>query len=215
FLDQLARAVGLPEAFMTDGGDGGGGVIQGSASEGTLVAVLAARTKALKHMRCESPGVGDSELLGKMTLYASDQAHSSIQKAANIAGLGSKLRLIPTRHDAQQEQQCYAVDAADLSEAMREDLQAGLTPMFVSANVGSTNTCAVDPVRALGEACRSISRREGNGDGETGGLVPWLHVDAAYAGSAAVCPENRWILDGVEAADSFMFNLHKWSVLPL
>lgn len=94
-----------------------------------------------------------------------------MQKAANIAGLGSNLRLIPTKgwvankedvdetkedrgYGSHQEQRCYALDATALSEAMREDLKAGLTPIFVCANVGSTNTCAVDPVRAVGEACR-------------------------------------------------------------
>ncbi|CAM9528472.1 unnamed protein product [Ectocarpus fasciculatus] len=162
-------------------------------------------------MRRQSPaGVSDSELLAKMTLYASDQAHSSVQKAANIAGLGSNLRLIPTRGSGEDSQRCYTLDSAELSEAMREDAAAGLTPVFVSANVGSTNTCAVDPVRSLGEACRSFSQGEGKEEKGSETLLPWLHVDAAYAGSAAVCPENRWILDGIEAADSFMFNVHKW-----
>eukprot|EP00903_Cladosiphon_okamuranus_P005441 g5426.t1 len=223
-LDQLGRAVGLPEEFLSDGD--GGGVIQGSASEGTVVALLAARTRALEHMRRESPaGASESELLAKMTLYASDQAHSSVQKAANIAGLGSNLRLMPTNTNTntniggggggegkEEDQQCYTLDAGALADAMREDMAAGLTPIFVSANVGSTNTCAVDPVRSLGEACRSFwmeERKDDDGSGEDR-LVPWLHVDAAYAGSAAVCQENRWILDGIEAADSFMFNLHKW-----
>lgn len=77
-----------------------------------------------------------------------------MQKAANIAGLGSNLRLISTRGSCEDGQQCYTLDAGELSEAMREDEAAGLTPVFVSANVGSTNTCAVDPVRSLGEACR-------------------------------------------------------------
>lgn len=80
-----------------------------------------------------------------------------MQKAANIAGLGSNVRLIPTRGsggEGEKQQQQYTLDPADLSDAMREDAAAGLTPVFVSANVGSTNTCAVDPVRALGEACR-------------------------------------------------------------
>eukprot|EP00752_Nemacystus_decipiens_P001994 g1917.t1 len=225
-MDQLGRAIGLPEAFLSDGD--GGGVIQGSASEGTLVALLAARTRALKHMKRESRAeVSDSELLAKMTLYTSDQAHSSVQKAAIIAGLGSNLRLIPTTTTAtiitdtrgkdeeveeEGQQQCYTMDAEALAAAMREDAAAGLTPVFVSANVGSTNTCAIDPVRALGEACRSFSRPETSDDVGLADerLVPWLHVDAAFAGSAAVCPENRWILDGITAADSFLFNLHKW-----
>ena len=102
-----------------------------------------------------------------ITLLAppADKAHSSVQKAANIAGIGSNLRLIPTNtqgsgeeeggeEGGQEGQQCYTLDVEALAAAMREDAAAGLTPMFVSANVGSTNTCAVDPVRALGEACR-------------------------------------------------------------
>ncbi|CAN0502638.1 unnamed protein product [Ectocarpus sp. 8 AP-2014] len=153
-LDQLGRAVGLPEVFMSSGD--GGGVIQGSASEGILVAMLAARTRTLKHLRRESPaGVSNSELLAKMTLYASDQAHSSLQKAANIAGLGSNLRLIPTHGNVEgEERQSYALDPEELAEAMRRDAAAGLTPTFVNANVGTTNTCAVDSVRALGDVCR-------------------------------------------------------------
>lgn len=98
-------------------------------------------------------------------LLARRQAHSSVQKAANIAGLGSNLRLIPTSTSTRGggeegeeggggQQRCYTLDAEALADAMREDAAAGLTPVFVSANVGSTNTCAVDPVRALGEACR-------------------------------------------------------------
>ncbi|CAM9492673.1 unnamed protein product, partial [Hapterophycus canaliculatus] len=80
-----------------------------------------------------------------------NKAHSSVQKAANIAGLGSNLRLI--RSNAQHDRQGYAIDTTELSEAMRNDIKAGLTPMFVCANVGSTNTCAVDPVGELGDAC--------------------------------------------------------------
>eukprot|EP00752_Nemacystus_decipiens_P002072 g1983.t1 len=219
-MDQLGRAVGLPEVFLSDGD--GGGVIQGSACEATLVALIAARTRALKHMRRESPaGVSDNELMAKMTLYTSDQAHSSVQKGANIAGLGSNLRIIPTRTttitgtirtqggDAKEVgQQCYTLDPKALADAMREDAAAGLTPMFVSATVGTTNTCAVDPVGALGELLETRDSDDDELAAER--LAPWLHVDAAFAGSAAVCPENRWILDGIEAADSFLFNLHKW-----
>eukprot|EP00904_Undaria_pinnatifida_P009634 jgi/Undpi1/5800/HiC_scaffold_2.g01074.m1 len=220
-LDQLARAVGLPDVFLSDGE--GGGVIQGSASEGTLVGLLAARTRALKFMRRMSPGVSDHELMAKMTIYTSDQAHSSVQKAANIAGLGTNVRMIATRGGGETaEGNAYALDVVDLATAMREDIAAGLTPVFVNANVGSTNSCAVDPVLAMGDICQSFSgklraestqSREEEEEQEEDGLVPWLHVDAAYAGSAAMCPENRWVLDGVEAADSVLFNLHKCDYL--
>ncbi|CAM9654577.1 unnamed protein product [Ectocarpus sp. 6 AP-2014] len=212
-LDQLGRAVDLPEAFLSSGGSGGGGVIQGSASESTLVAVLAARTRALKHMRRRSPaGVSDSELLAKMTLYASDQAHSSVQKAANIAGLGSNLRLIPTRGSGEDGQRCYTLDAGELSEAMRKDEAAGLTPVFVSANVGSTNTCAVDPVRSLGEACRSFSTGESKKEEGSEKLVPWLHVDAASAylvDALSVTPE---ILRSKEYNSNQVSDFRDWQV---
>ncbi|CAM9597402.1 unnamed protein product [Laminaria digitata] len=152
-LDQLARAVGLPNVFLS-GGEGGG-VIQGSASEGTLVGLLAARTRALKHMRQVSPGVSDHELMAKMTLYTSDQAHSSAQKAAKIAGLGENMRLIPARgRGGAADDNAYALDPADLATAMKEDVAAGLTPVYVQANVGLTNFCAVDPVLAIEEICR-------------------------------------------------------------
>eukprot|EP00904_Undaria_pinnatifida_P009630 jgi/Undpi1/5798/HiC_scaffold_2.g01072.m1 len=208
-LDQLGRAVGLPEEFLSDGE--GGGVMQGSACEATLVGVVTARTRALKHMRRVHPGLSDYELMAKMTLYTSDQAHSSVQKAANIAGLGGNMRLITAkRGGGEADDNAYALDAADLAAAMKKDVTAGLTPIYVCATVGSTNSCAIDPVRAIGKICRSTSGKQHGEDKPAEGLVPWLHLDAAYAGSAAVCPENRWVLDGIEGADSIAFNLHKW-----
>ncbi|CAM9405302.1 unnamed protein product [Ascophyllum nodosum] len=166
--------------------------------------------RALRHMRRLKPGVSDHDLFSQMTLYASDQAHSSVQKAANIAGLEANIRLIPTPGGRQSEKDPFALDADDLVAAMAKDLADGLTPIFVAANVGSTNTCAIDPVRSLAEGCRRCSEKDSRKKDGKCIFVPWLHVDAAYAGSAAICPENRWILDGVESADSFMFNPHKW-----
>ncbi|CAM9246795.1 unnamed protein product, partial [Discosporangium mesarthrocarpum] len=205
-MDMLAKAMGLPSAFLSSGK--GGGVIQGSASESTLVALLAARTKALRHLQKERPGVSDQELYAKMTLYMSDQTHFSARKAAKISGLEQGLRTVPTSPDED-----HALSVGDLAAVMQKDRQQGLTPIFVCASVGTTNTCAVDPVRALGELCCRWGFFAGQGEeekGKTKGFVPWLHVDAAYAGAAAICPENRWLLDGLEYADSFIFNLHKW-----
>ncbi|CAM9243510.1 unnamed protein product [Choristocarpus tenellus] len=168
-MDLLAREMGLPSYFLSEGG--GGGVIQGSASEATLVAMLAARTRALKRLRQESPDASDQEIFGRMTVYASDQAHSSVKKAALIAGI--QFRTVPT-----SAMKNFAMSSAELELAMAEDRSKGFTPIFVCFNVGSTNTCAVDPVRALSETCRRCHSCEHRGC-ET--MVPWLHVDAAYA----------------------------------
>ena len=126
--------------------------------------------------------------LDKLVVYASDQTHSSVEKGARIAGY-SNTRII--RSDAQ-----YAMDAAELAATTAEDRKTGLIPAFVAASVGTTATTAVDPVRAIAE----IAKREGM----------WCHVDAAYAGSAMICPEFRHHQDGLELVDSYTFNPHKW-----
>jgi aromatic-L-amino-acid decarboxylase len=177
-LDWLGEMVGLPPAFL-DGASNhnGGGVIQGTASEAALVAMLAARARA---------GSGATGL----TAYTSTQAHSSIVKAAMVCGVGREnVRLVGT--DAN-----LAMRPDLLEKAIEEDKAAGRTPFFVVATVGTTSTTAIDPVRAIGE----ITQRHGL----------WLHVDAAYAGAAMVCPEFRRMQDGVELADSYNFNPHKW-----
>ena len=123
-------------------------------------------------------------------MYTSAHAHSSVEKAAKIAGLGrAGLRLVDV--DARHAMRVDALEAA-----IAADRAAGATPAMVSATVGTTSSGAVDPVRAIGEVCR----REGI----------WLHVDAAHAGSATICPEHRGLVDGVEHADSYTFNPHKW-----
>lgn len=181
-LDWLAEMTGLPEGFRST--TPGGGVIQDSASSATLVALLAAREKATAH-RSNREGAGD-----RLTVYASTQGHSSIQKAVRIAGIGSDhLRLVPVdEHEAMRPDALEALIAADT--------EAGLVPVAVVATVGTTSSTAIDPVRLIGEVCRR------NG--------VWLHVDGAYAGTAAVLPEMRWILDGLELADSYCVNPHKW-----
>ena len=130
---------------------------------------------------------GGGELVG----YTSTQTHSSVEKAFRIAGLGAEsLRLVPV-DDA------FALDLAALAELVAADRAAGLTPFFCCATVGSTSSEAIDPVRAIGELCR----REGL----------WMHVDSAMLGVAAICPEHRPLLnDGLELADSYCTNAHKW-----
>jgi aromatic-L-amino-acid decarboxylase len=195
-LDWLGRAIGLPEVFMCQPRGGvpanGGGVIQGTASEATLVALVAARARAMKRHAAKA---ATSEVADRLVMYASTQAHSSIVKAAMIAGLAAhpedrrRVRLIDT--DAE-----FAMDAAALQRQMAADDDAGLVPFYVCATVGTTSSTANDPLPAIGAACA----RHG----------AWLHVDAAMAGAACICPEHRGLIAGVEHADSFCFNPHKW-----
>lgn len=181
-MDWLVELLGLPDGFRST--SAGGGVIQDTASSATLCAILTARERAT-HWRSDRTGVEE-----KLCVYASDQTHSSIEKAVRIAGLG-KEQLRAVASDARG-----ALDPAALKAAIAADRAAGHIPCAVVATIGTTSSHAIDPVRAVGEICRA----EGI----------WLHVDAAHAGTAAVCPEQRWIHDGVELADSYCMNPHKW-----
>jgi len=179
-MDWLVTLLGLPEHFR------GNGVIQDTASSATLCAMLAARERRTGG-KANREGVPST-----LVAYTSDQAHSSIQKAARIAGIGDeRMRMIPT--DDQ-----FRMDAGALASAIRADKAAGLTPFFVCAAVGTTSSMAVDDVARIAE----VVRREAP--------AVWIHVDAAMAGTAAVCPEFRWIHEGLEQADSYCFNPHKW-----
>ncbi|HEX6786760.1 MAG TPA: pyridoxal-dependent decarboxylase [Acidimicrobiales bacterium] len=181
-LDWMAELLGLPDRFRSDGP--GGGVIQGSASEATLCALLAARQRATQG------AVNASGVPGDLVAYATSQAHSSIEKGVRIAGVGTdNLRVVA--HDGQ-----FAMRPDALEAAIAEDRAAGRRPFFVCATAGTTSTTAFDPVPALAAICR----REGI----------WLHVDAAHAGIAALCPELRWVNAGLDQADSYCTNPHKW-----
>ena len=181
-LDWLVDMLGLPTRFKSDGP--GGGVIQDTASSATLCALLAARERATGFMTNE---LGCD---GRLVAYASTEAHSSVEKAVRIAGIGrEKLRFIGTDDN-------LALRPEALAAQVRKDRKAGLVPAFVCATVGTTSSNAVDPVEEIGRIC--------SGEGM------WLHVDAAMSGTAAVCPEFRHIQDGLELADSYCFNPHKW-----
>ncbi len=180
-LDWVARMLGLPERFLSS--SQGGGVIQDTASSAALCALIAARQRILATSRGECGA-------GRCVAYCSSEAHSSIEKAVRIAGLGSEhLRLIET-----DEHRALRPDA--LAASIRTDKKDDLLPCFVCATVGTTSTGTVDPVRKMGEICREH------------GI--WLHVDAAMSGTAAICPEFRGMHDGLELADSYCFNPHKW-----
>lgn len=181
-LDWMVPALGLPEKFLST--STGGGVIQDTASNATLCAVLAARERATGFQSNQS-GIAQ-----KLCAYTSNQAHSSVEKAIQIAGIGREnLRLIETDDS-------FAMKPEALGKAIGKDLAAGLKPFFVCATIGTTSSNAIDPAPQIGAICREH------------GL--WLHVDAAMSGTAALCPEFRHLHNGIESADSYCFNPHKW-----
>ncbi|MFT7838166.1 aminotransferase class V-fold PLP-dependent enzyme [Saccharothrix sp. BKS2] len=178
-MDELVGAMGLPERFL------GGGVIQDTASSAALVALLAALHRA-SGGKWRQSGVDGAE-----TVYVSSQTHSSIERAARMAGLGEQaVRSIPV------DPATSAMDAGALAARLKADVEAGRRPVLVCATIGTTGTGAVDPVREVAALCAEHGA--------------WLHVDAAWAGPAALCPEFRPLFDGVELADSFTANAHKW-----
>jgi aromatic-L-amino-acid/L-tryptophan decarboxylase len=181
-LDWMADIVALPAKFKSSGT--GGGVIQDSASSAVLCAVLAARERATGY---QTNARGCS---GHLVAYTTGQAHSSVEKAIKIAGVGQdNLRLIEV-----DEQ--LAMRPEVLAAQLQRDGAAGLKPFFVAATLGTTSSNAFDPVAAIGPVCHEH------------GL--WLHVDGAMAGTAGLCPEFRDLLAGLEHADSYAFNPHKW-----
>ena len=182
-VDWLAELLGLPTTFRNTS-DSGGGVIQGTASEATLVAVLSARWRA-------TGGAvnADGDTSG-LVAYATAQAHSSIEKALRIAGVGStSIRVVD--HDAE-----FAMIPERLAALVAADRSAGLIPFFVCSTRGTTSSMAFDPTPEIATICRDAGA--------------WLHVDGAMAGIAALVPEHRWVNDGVELADSYCTNPHKW-----
>jgi aromatic-L-amino-acid decarboxylase len=182
-MDWLAELLDLPSRFRSGGT--GGGVIQDSASSATLVATLAALHRASAG-RWRASGIDR-----RYRAYTSVHGHSSIEKAARIAGLGADgIRSI----DVDPDTQALRPDA--LRAAIEADLAVGDVPAIVVATIGTTSTTAVDPLPEIGAICAEY------------GI--WLHVDAAYAGAAAVCPELRWSHTGLEYADSYCFDPHKW-----
>jgi aromatic-L-amino-acid/L-tryptophan decarboxylase len=181
-LDWLAGMLGLPESFLSRGA--GGGVIQDSASSATLCAILAARERATNF---EANETGCRQ---ELAAYTSTQAHSSVEKGIKAAGIGRRnLRSI-------EVDSAFAMMPEKLEAAIVEDKRAGKIPFFVCATAGTTSSLAFDPLPEIGAICRKH------------GI--WLHVDAAMAGTAALCEEFRWTLRGIETADSFVFDAHKW-----
>jgi aromatic-L-amino-acid decarboxylase len=162
------------------------GVIQDTASTSTLAALLSAREKVTAY------GINENGFAGneKLRVYCSVETHSSVEKAVKIAGFGKK-NLVKITTDSQ-----YRMDAGLLRKAIAADIAAGFKPLCVVATLGTTGCTAVDPLAEIAAVCE-----------ETG---TWMHVDAAYGGTALLLPEYRWMIKGIEKADSFVFNPHKW-----
>lgn len=181
-LDWFADMLSLPPAFKSSGK--GGGVIQDSASSAVLCAVLAARERATQFQTNEAGGDG------RLVAYTSPQAHSSVEKAIKIAGIGRRnLRLVEV--DAN-----FRMRSQSLAEQIAQDRKAGLIPFFVSATLGTTSSNGFDPLEEIGPICREEKL--------------WLHVDGAMCGTAGLCPEFRHLFKGLEFSDSYCFNPHKW-----
>jgi len=183
-LGWLRQLMGLPDSFE--------GVIYDTASISSLHALATAREAAVARVR--TAGMAGRPELPRYRVYCSDQAHSSIDKAVILLGLGhDSLKRIESDAD-------FRMRPDQLERAIAEDRAAGIVPMAVVATVGTTSTTSVDPVAAIAGICE----RE----------QAWLHVDCAYGGAAAIVPEYRHVLDGVERADSMVVNPHKWLFTP-
>ena len=177
--DWVRQMVGLSEAWK--------GVIQDTASTSTLVALLCARERASNFSLARGGLQGESQPL---IIYVSGHSHSSVDKAALLAGIGrANIHVIPVDEN-------YAMQPGALAEAIRMDCDHGLTPCAVVATTGTTTTTALDPLEAIAETARQNNI--------------WLHVDSAMAGSAMILPEYRWMWKGIEGADSVVLNAHKW-----
>lgn len=182
----LASLLGLPTEWY--------GSINDTASTSTLYALAAAREYA-SDLEIRERGMAGRSDLPRLRIYCSEEAHTSVDKAALTLGFGlAGVRRIAT--DAE-----FRMDPAALAAAVAEDRAAGIRPIAVVATVGTTSVTAADPVPAIAELCA----REGI----------WLHVDAAYGGTAAAVPEMRWVLEGCERADSLVVNPHKWLFVPM
>lgn len=187
-LDWYAKALGLPKAFITDSPNStGGGALQGSASECTLVCLITARSRVIQQLKGDNDEKHESDFLPQLIAYSSNEAHSSVEKAAKMALV--KLRILGA-----DQRGCMRVDL--LREAIQNDVNAGLTPFFVVATVGTTGACAFDDLVKIGQVCKEVPSI-------------WFHVDGAYAGNSFILPEMRDCSKGLEYADSFNTNPNK------
>ncbi|OAL49004.1 dopa decarboxylase-like protein [Pyrenochaeta sp. DS3sAY3a] len=192
-MDWIAKLLALPDAYRSDGE--GGGIIQGTASEVILTAVVAARERVIRRRLGDMPEGEErmdkaADIRGKLVALGSEHAHSSTQKAAIIAG--TRFRTVPAPKESN-----FSVTAAALRKTIEECRARGHEPFYFTATLGSTGTCAIDDLAGIAELAKEFPDL-------------WIHVDAAYAGSALVCPEYQHLCPPMASFDSFNFNLHKW-----
>uniref|UniRef100_A0A7N0TZA9 Tyrosine decarboxylase n=1 Tax=Kalanchoe fedtschenkoi TaxID=63787 RepID=A0A7N0TZA9_KALFE len=181
-VDWMGKMMGLPQGLLFSGG--GGGVLQGSTCEAVVCTLAAARDRALER-------VGD-DMFNKLVVYCSDQTHFTLKKGSKLVGIRpANVKAIKTTKNNE-----YGLCPTDLRDLVASDVKAGFIPIYLCGTIGTTAFGAVDPIRELGKVAREFNM--------------WFHVDAAYAGSAFICPEFRHYMDGVELADSFSTNPHKW-----
>ncbi len=181
--DWLRQMLGLPDGLF--------GMIHDTASVAVVATLAAARHRATRGEVREKGLRG----LPQLRVYASEEAHSSVERAAIVLGLGSK-NVVKIAADRE-----FRMIPGALEEAIAQDRKAGFVPMAVVATVGTTGTTSIDPVAQIAPLCK---------EGEV-----WLHVDAAYGGAMATIPQYRWVLDGCEHADSLVVNPHKWLFVPM
>nr|CAA69668.1 Dopa decarboxylase [Ceratitis capitata] len=185
-MDWLGKMLELPAEFLACSGGKGGGVIQGTASGSTLVALLGAKAKKLKEVKELHPEWDEHTILGKLAGYCSDQAHSSVERAGLLGGV--KLGSVQSEN--------HRMRGAALEKAIEQDVAEGRIPFYAVVTLGTTNSCAFDYL----DECGPVGNKHNL----------WIHLDAAYAGSAFICMEYRHPMKGIEMADSFNFNPHKW-----
>ncbi|KAJ8921111.1 hypothetical protein NQ315_015909 [Exocentrus adspersus] len=182
-MDWLGKMLGLPEEFLNESDGPGGGVIQNAASEATFLGLLCGKQRTIASQ-------SEDQVSSKLVAYTSKESNSSVEKAGLLASV--PMRLLPTDQNG-------SLRGRTLQAAIKKDKEAGLVPCCVVATLGTTGTCAFDNLEEIGTVCHE----EG----------VWLHVDAAYAGAVFACPEYRHLMKGVQFADSFNFNPHKWMLV--
>lgn len=185
-LDGLAKLLDLPTFYLSTSEENSGGILQDSASEAMLVAVIAAREDAVDRLKLEHPHLSESDIRGKLVMYTSAESNCCVEKTARLAAVS--IQLLPIDDE-------LSLRGDTLQAAIEEDVKNGKFPFACVATLGTTGLCAFDNLIEIGPICRK-------------NLI-WLHVDAAYAGTALCCPEFRYLMQGIEHSDSFNFNLHK------
>ncbi|KAI5815236.1 pyridoxal phosphate-dependent transferase [Pyronema omphalodes] len=196
-LDWLCKLLSLPDCYLSTSSSGGGGVIQGSASEAIVTVMVAARDRYLRHLTSGAKNDQEKEKIidekrGKLVALCSDQSHSSTQKGCLIAGTKYRAIKVPRSENGN-----YGLTGDTLRAALETAKKEGLEPFYTTVTLGTTSTCAVDEFIQIAEVAKDYPQL-------------WIHVDAAYAGAALVRKEYQHLTKGMEAFDSFNMNMHKW-----